>query len=111
MSGSGYRWRHAGRACIFGLIFALAQSGGSPLAAPAARVAAETALAEWMDGLVGRTGAEVARELGPAGEKTHWVFEGKAEILLKYRTAQQAELNLYFYQGRVIKASYQQMSK
>ena len=96
---------------MFGLFFALGHPGGAPLAAPPARVAAETALAEWMDGLAGRTVAEVVRELGPAGEKTHWVFEGKAEILLKYRTAPQAELNLYFYQGRVIKASYQQMWK
>lgn len=99
------------RVCLLGLIFALGLAGGAVLAAPPARVTAETVLAEWIDGLAGRTAAEVAREHGAPNEKTQWTFEGKAEILLKYRTAQQAELSLYFYQGRVIKASYQQMSK
>jgi hypothetical protein len=94
-----------------GLAIALSLLCPAVQAAEPGRDAAETTLAEWIDGLAGKTVAELARELGPPREKTHWEFEGKPEILLKYTTAQHAELSLYFYKARVVKVSYQRMSR
>ena len=94
-----------------GLTVALSVFCFATQAAELGRPAAEFVLAEWLDGLAGKTAAELNRELGPPSEKTHWEFEGKPETLLKYTTARQAEVSLYFYKTRVVKVSYQLMSR
>src|ERR1700674_3470350 len=65
---------------------------------------AEQTLTRWLNGLVGKTPDEIRKALGAPTKETHWLFEEKKELLLKYRVGDSTELALYFGpERRVIK--------
>jgi hypothetical protein len=84
--------------------------------APADRLTKEVRQADqtvqrWLDGLHDKTLEEIRASLGTPTKEADWEFKGKKQPLLTYQIGATGKLSVYFYMGRVVKASYLLLSR
>lgn len=72
---------------------------------------AEKSIGTWLNGLKGKSLAQIQAELGPPAEQTTWSFMGSTPPLLRYKTPGGGKLDVYFVEGKALNVSYHLMSQ
>jgi hypothetical protein len=97
--------------CCFGLACIGCAGEQPPLNLPKEVKGAQEKLAEWVNGFKDITHNQVVDKLGVPSEKATWEFNGKNQLLLRYKaTSPKTTLELYFLGDRVVTASLQVLS-
>jgi hypothetical protein len=78
---------------------------------PGQLISAEKSIGTWLNGLKGKSVAQIEADLGPPTEKATWSFMGSNPPLFRYKTPGGARLEIYFAEGRAVNLSYQVMSQ
>ena len=83
-----------------------------PVGVPNDVKASQETIEAWMNKLQNSTDVQIVKQFGKPTEKSTWEWQGKNELLLRYKTAQpNSILALYFVDNRVITVSLQLLSK
>lgn len=86
-----------------------ASASPDPLAKPVR--AAEQDLERWLNTFPSQTSAEVRRTFGEPSRLDEWLYEDEKQLIEAFRLSEQSELALYYYDGKVIKASFHMLSE
>jgi hypothetical protein len=93
-------------------LFLAVLSSCSAVAVPNDVATAEKSLGAWIDGLEGKSEAEVVKQLGKPAERSTWDFNGAQRPLLHFKTPGGAKLGVYFAgDGHAVNVSYHLMSQ
>lgn len=84
----------------------------SPIGVPNDVKASQETIEAWMNKLKNSTDDQIVKQFGKPAEKSTWEWQGKHELLLRYKTDKpNSILALYFVDDRVITVSLQLLSK
>lgn len=85
-------------------LLAIAQVSG-PLTASDQPTEARKVLLVWMNTLLKKSETQVVAILGGTPTKSDWEFNGKKEVKLQHKLDDNSSLDVYFFDGKVIKLS------